>query len=133
IDTSKRLAALAFDAPAPVREQAIRALGERGLRARWSGTQWPADAVQVADDALFKLADAMTSAGKIASEALPLALRHVASEASSAIIARAPGLWGEAIECFATPALARVLYVSLDDIPPQHRLRALRLVAATLG
>ncbi len=75
----------------------------------------------------------MTPDGRIASEALPGALRHVQAEASSAVIARAPGLWGEAIECYATAALARVLYISLDDIPLQHRKRALRLVAATLA
>jgi hypothetical protein len=42
-------------------------------------------------------------------------------------------VWGEAIEAFATPALARVLLVCLEDIPPQHRLRAIRLVGAVLG
>jgi hypothetical protein len=135
VDTMKRLAALAHDAsaPPPVRESAIRALGDRELRGKHAATRWEPEAVNVADDALWRLADAMTPQGKIASEALPFALRGVATEASAAVIARAPGLWGEAIECFATPALARVLYVSLDDIPAQHRLRALRLVAATLG
>jgi hypothetical protein len=49
------------------------------------------------------------------------------------MFARAPGLWGQALECFASPALARVLLVCLEDIPPQHRLRTLRLVAAVLG
>lgn len=135
VDTAKRLAALALDAgaPVPVRERAIAALGDRAVRDGHAATRWPADALQIADDALFKLADAMTAAGKLASEALPIALRAVASEASAAVIARAPGLWGAAIECFATPALGRVLYVSLDDIPPAHRVRALRLLAATLG
>ena len=134
-ETAKRLAALAHDAtaPAPVREAAIHALGDRQLRGKHGQTQWAVDAIQIADDALWRLADAMTPDGKIASEALPIALRHVQAEASSAVIARAPGLWGEAIEAYATPALARVLYVSLDDIPAQHRLRALRLLAATLG
>ena len=55
------------------------------------------------------------------------------ADALAAVFARAPGLWGEALECFATPPLARVLLVSIDDIPPQHRLRALRLIGATLG
>ena len=134
-ETAKRLAALAHDAtaPSPVREAAIRALGDRQLRGKHAATQWSTDALQIADDALWRLADAMTPAGKIASEALPIALRHVQAEASSAVIARAPGLWGEAIEAYATPALARVLYVSLDDLPAHHRLRALRLLAATLG
>ena len=135
VETATRLAAVALDAatPAPVREQAIWALGYRQLRAMHAQTQWPAAAVQVADEALVKLADAATAAGKITSEQLPIALRHVQWEGAAAVIARAPGLWGEAIECFGTPALARVLLVCLDDIPPQHRLRALRLVVTLLG
>jgi hypothetical protein len=135
VETVTRLAEVAQDAatPAPVREQAIWALGDRQVRARHASTQWPAAAVQVADEALVRLATAATAASKVASEALPIALRHVQWEGAAAVIARAPGLWGEAIECFATPALGRVLLVCLEDIPPQHRLRALRLVVATLG
>lgn len=135
VETATRLAAVALDPATPhrVREQAIRTLGDRQLRALHRATQWPAAAVQVADEALVKLADAATAAGKVTSEQLPIALRHVQWEGAAAVIARSPGLWGEAIECFATPALARVLLVCLDDIAPQHRLRAARLVAATLA
>jgi hypothetical protein len=135
VETVKRLAALALDAatPQPVREQAIWSLGYRQVRAMHPDTQWPAAAVQLADEALVKLADEATKAGKIASEQLPLALRHVQWEGAFAMFARAPGLWGQALECFGSPALARVLLVCLEDIPPQHRMRALRLVAATLG
>jgi hypothetical protein len=135
VDTAQRLAAIALDAatPLPVREQAICTLGYRQLRTLHPATRWPADAVQLADEALVKLADAATTAGKIGSEELPLALRHVQWEGASAAFARAPGLWGEALECFASPALARVLLVCLEDIVPQHRLRAIRLVAAVLG
>jgi hypothetical protein len=134
-ETARLLADVATDAhaPAPVREQAIRVLGDRSLRARHPSTLWSAEALHVADDALLKLADAATAAGKLTSEALPIALRHVHSDLLSALFARAPGLWGEAIECFATPPLARVLFVSLDDIQPQHRVRTLRLVALALG
>jgi len=78
-------------------------------------------------------AAASTARGKITSEELPHALRHVASDGLAAVFARAPGLWGDALECFASPPLARVLAVSIEDIPPQHRVRVLRLVAATLG
>jgi hypothetical protein len=135
LETATRLAALALDAttPPPVREQAIWSLGYRQLRSMHPATLWPTEAVQLADEALVKLADAATTAGKITSEQLPLALRHVQWEGASAMYARAPGLWGQALECFASPALARVLLVCLEDVPPQHRLRALRLVAATLG
>jgi hypothetical protein len=134
-ETAKRLAKLALDAatPAPVREQAIRSLGVRQIRAMHPATQWSAEAVQLADEALVRLAHEATAASKITSDELPHALRHVASDGIAAVFARAPGLWGDALECFASPPLARVLAVSIDDIPPQHRVRALRLVAATLG
>ncbi len=133
--TAKRLAAVALDAatPAPVREQAIWSLGYRQLRAMHPTTKWSTEAIQIADEALVRIAHAATSDGQIGSERLPQALRHVHDATLAAVFARAPGLWGEALECFATPPLARVLFVSIDDIAPQHRLRALRLIAATLG
>ena len=135
VETAKRLAKIVGDpaTPYPVREQATWALGHRQLRALHPSTQWAPDAVQIADEALAKLADAMTAAGKISSEQLPHALRHVQSDMTSAIFAKTPGLWGDALECFATPPLARVLFVSIGDIPAQHRIRVLRLIAATLG
>ena len=134
-DTATRLGALALDpaTPLPVREQAIWALGDRQSRGLYPGTQWTAEAVQLADEALVRIASDATIRGKITSEQLPHALRHVASDGLAAVLARAPGLWGESLECFASPPLARVLAVLIDDLPPQHRLRALRLVAATLG
>jgi hypothetical protein len=134
-ETARRLAKLALDpaTPPPVREQAIRTLGYRQIRAMHPATQWPADAVQLADEALVRIAGEATLAGKITSEQLPHALRHVASDGMAAVFARAPGQWGDSLECFASPPLARVLAVSIEDIPPQHRLRVLRLVAATLG
>lgn len=134
-ETARRLARLALDpaTPQPVREQAIWSLGYRQIRAMHPATRWPADAVQLADEALVRIAGEATLAGKITSEQLPHALRHVASDGIAAVFARAPGLWGDSLECFASPPLARVLAVSIEDIPPQHRLRVLRLVAATLG
>src|SRR5690242_1792175 len=128
VETVKRLAALALDdaTPQPVREQAIWSLGYRQIRAGHPSTRWPTDAVQLADEALVQLANAATTAGKVTSEQLPLAMRHVQWEGAGAVFARAPGLWGQAIECFATPAVARVLLVSLEDMPPQHRMRAIR-------
>jgi len=135
VETVQRLSKVAFDpaTPQPVREQAIWTLGYRQVRVAHPSTRWPTDAVQLADEALVKLADAASSAGKVTSEQLPLAMRHVQWEGASAVFARAPGLWGEAIESFATPALARVLLVCLEDIPPQHRMRAIRLVGGVLG
>ncbi len=133
-ETAKRLATVALDAatPQPVREQAIWALGDRQIRGRCPGTQWTAEAVQLADEALVRVAVEATARGKVTSEQLPHALRHVASDGLAAVFARAPGLWGEALESFASPALARVLAVLIEDIPAQHRIRVLRLVAATL-
>jgi hypothetical protein len=140
LDTAERLARLALDpaTPAPVREQAIWSLGYRQLRGMHPSTRWTTEAIQIADEALVKLADVATTEGKIATEQLPLALRHVQWEGAAAIFARAPSLWGQALECqalecFGTAALGRVLLVSIEDIPPQHRLRALRLIAALLG
>jgi len=135
VESANRLANIALDdaAPQPVREQAIGALGDRQLCAKHPATRWTAEAVQVADEALVRLAGDATVRGKLTSEQLPHALRHVAADGLAAVFARAPGMWGDSLECFASPPLARVLAVSLDDIRPPHRLRVLRLVAATLG
>lgn len=133
--TIERLAELALD-PAilqPVREQAIWALGHRQLRAKHRSVLWSAAAVARADDVLVGLADATTRAGALCSCELPEALRHVQWEGASAIYARAPGLWGPALECFGSPAFARVLLVNARDVPPRHRPRALQLCAAVLG
>lgn len=133
--TMNKLAIVALDpaTPGPVRDQAIWALGHRQVCARHPSTLWSAAAVARADDALVDLADAATKAGRVCSRELPEALRHVQWEGASAIYARAPGLWGAAIECFGSPALARVLLVCLPDIPPRHRRRAAQLCAAVLG
>ncbi|CAN5890850.1 hypothetical protein BH11MYX2_BH11MYX2_09210 [soil metagenome] len=133
VETVKRLAKVLTDAPATVRDAAIATLGDRQVRQRHASTKWTVETVHAADEVLEKLADAETKEGKIASDALPIALRAVQSELVAAIFAKAPGLWGNAIEAFATAPLARVLFVSLPDIAPQHRLRVLRLIAATLG
>jgi hypothetical protein len=134
-ETAVRLGKLALDpaTPLPVREQAIWSLGYRQSRGLHPGTQWTAEAVQLADEALVRIASEAATRGKITSEQLPHALRHVASDGLAAVLARAPGLWGDSLECFASPPLARVLAVLIEDLPPQHRLRVLRLVAATLG
>jgi hypothetical protein len=131
----ERLASLALDtkAPHPIREQAICALGDRQLRARHHATLWSPQAIQRADDVLVGLADHVTRAGQMLFAQLPIALRHVQWDGASAVCARAPGLWGSALECFGTPALARVVLVCVEDLPPAHRVRALRLSAALLG
>ena len=135
VETATRLTRVALDAdtPTPVREQAIWTLGYRQLRGMHPATRWSAEAIALADEALIRIAWDAATRGKITSEQLPHALRHVASDGLAAVFARAPGLWGDALESFASPPLARVLAVSIEDIPAQHRLRVLRLVAATLG
>ncbi len=135
VDTVKRLIAVIGDTatPPPVRDQAIWTLGYRQLRGLHPDTRWAPDAIQIADDALARLAHESTATGAIASERLAQACRHIAADTMMAAFARAPGLWGDALEAFATPPLARVLFVSLDDIPAQHRIRVLRLVGAALG
>ncbi len=135
VETARRLVALACDpaTPPPVRDQAIWTLGNRQLRALHPTTRWAPDAIHIADDALARLAHDSTATGAIASERLAHACRHIAADTMMAAFARAPGLWGDALEAFATPPLARVLFVSLDDIPAQHRIRVLRLVGAALG
>lgn len=134
VDSVRRLAAVAQDkgAPPEVRDEAITSLAARQVRAMHASTRWPPEAVQLADEALFRIADAAAAEGKV-SDRIAHALRHVSADALAAVLARAPGPWGEAIECFATAPLARVLLVSIDDIPPRHRLRVLRLIVATLG
>jgi hypothetical protein len=131
-EASKRLAALA-SAPGPARDAAIAALGQRELRGLHPATKWPTDAIQIADEALIGIAHQATTDGHLGSDTLSHALRHVQDPALAAVIARAPALWGKALECFATPPLARVLLISLDDIAPEDRVRALRLIAATIG
>lgn len=135
LDGVRRLAQLALDdaTPRSVRDQAIAALGARELRDHHPATRWPADAVQLADDALVRLAGAQAAGGAVGGAVLQHALRHVAGDGIAAVFAKSPARWAGALECFATAPLARVLAVSIDDIAPPHRLRVLRLVAATLG
>lgn len=132
VEMVKRVSAVALEPASKVRDQAIWTLGYRQLRDHHPDTRWSADALQIADDTLAKLGHDATSDGAIP-ERLAHACRHIGSDLLMAVFARAPGLWGDALEAFASPALARVLWVSLDDIPAQHRLRVLRLVGSALG
>lgn len=135
LDTARRLAKLATDRATPrtIRDHAIDALGNRQVKALHPETLWPSDAVAIADEALASVADESITAGSVTSDRLIEALRHVRSELIAAIFAQAPTLWSDAIEAFATPPLARVLLVSIGDIPPHARIRTLRLIVATLG
>jgi hypothetical protein len=135
VNTVKKLAVLATDDGTPelVREHAIRALGDRELRDRHASTWWTADAVQLADEALVRRAEMVSRERGAIGGALPGALRHVQWDGAAAVFARAPGAWADALECYATPALASVVLVSLDEVPTRHRVRAIQLVAAVLG
>ncbi len=135
VESIERLVAIVDDAEAEpaLRRCAIEAIADRQLRDRHPGTTWTPEAIQLADDALFRIADLATTERRLPFTTFPDALRHVQSNEIAAVFARSPALWGGALECFATPPLARVLAVSIDDIAPRHRVRVLRLIAATLG
>jgi len=134
-ETMTRLAKVALDntVPLAVRDQATWSLGYRQARQAHPEVLWSADAIRIADDALLTLAESATEAGRIELGQLALALRHVDDPRLFALIARAPALWAEALECYADVALAHVLFDRFAELNEQHRLRALRLAAATLG
>jgi hypothetical protein len=135
VDTVKRLAAVASDDATPValRDHALRALGDRELRDKHAATRWSPEAVQLADETLVKLAEQVSRERDAIGGDLVFALRHVQWDGAAAVFARSPGTWAGALECYATPALARVMLVLLDEIPAPHRVRVIRLVAAVLG
>ncbi len=135
VDVARRLAAVALDErePLAVRDQAAWTLGYRQARGHHPRARWDAATLAVADVALLTLVERATRDGVVALEQLPIALRHVARPDVVDALVAAPGLWGEALECFATADGARALWARFDAIGAAHQLRALRLVAATLG
>jgi hypothetical protein len=135
LESVKRLAAIASEGAAPpsVRDRAIRALGDRELRDKHPSTRWGPEAAQLADETLVKLAELVSRERDAISGELLFALRHVQWDGAAAVFARAPGTWAGALECYATPALARVVLVLLDELPAAHRVRVIQLVAAVLG
>ncbi len=134
-DTARRLGKVALDRAAPpsVRDEAIRSLGDRQIRDLDPATTWSRDAVQIADDVLGQVADESDRIGTVTFAQLPTALRHVHSDVTGANFARHPALWASALEAFATPPLARVLGVSIQEVPAGDRIRVMRLIADTLG
>ena len=105
VETAKRLSRVLADptTPEPVREQATWTLGYRQLRGMHPSTQWSTDAVQIADEALAKLADAATTAGKVASEQLPHALRHFPYD-------KVEGVWLEWLRRETNPAVLEQMF-----------------------
>ena len=95
--------------PLALRDQAAWSLGFRQALDRHASCSWSDEAVARADETLIRLAESATSASKVVLTQLPLALRHVDAPALFEVLAKAPALWGEAYEAFATPAFARVL------------------------
>lgn len=134
-DTARRLATVACDpsAPLPVRDQAVWSLGYRQARTAHPSVRWSDAAVAIADDALIAIAATETARGAITLEQLPLALRHVDHAGLDRLIAAAPALWGEAIECFLGADAARAVWARFADLGDGHRLRAMRAVTAALG
>ncbi len=135
VETVRRLAAIALDArePTALRDQAAWTLGYRQAQAMHPSVRWTEDAIAAADDALLALVQGFTAAGANPLEQLAVALRHVQRPEIIDALVGAPGLWGEALECFATPAAARALWADLDRVGGAHRRRVVRLVAHALG
>ncbi|MBL8924218.1 MAG: hypothetical protein JNJ54_35520 [Myxococcaceae bacterium] len=135
LETVDALAAVARDASAPldVRNQAVWSLGYRQRRNAHRALLWKPEVVAAADAALAELLAADAKAGKVTLEKLPLAARHARSDVVFRALAQAPALFGDAMECFADEALAQALLDQLAQVSPKHRLRSLRLIAATLG
>lgn len=128
------LAAIASseDEPIELRDQAVWSLGFRQAQQRSGALRWTDATIAAADRVLAELVRRETAAGKVRLESLPEALRHVSSPEVLDALAGAPLLWGDAFEAFATEGLARSLLEKLPDLG-EHRLRATRLAAATLG
>lgn len=124
--------ALSEDEPIELRDQAAWSLGFRQAQRRSASLRWTEAAVAAADRALAQLVRRETAVGKVRLESLPEALRHVTAPEVLDELASAPILWGGAFEAFATERLARVLLDVLPDLG-EHRPRATRLAAATLG
>ncbi len=120
-------------APLSVREQAVWTLGFRQRRHGNAALVWSSEVVAAADEILAAAIDRDVAAGKVTLENLPLAARHARSEVVLRALQRAPALFGDALECFADAPLAGAVVGALDQLSPKHRLRAIRLVFATLG
>jgi len=121
------------DAPPSVREQAVFTLGFRQRRDAHAALLWSPDVVAAADAVLAEALERDAAAGNVTLERLPLAARHARSPVVLRALQRAPALFGDALECFADEPLAHALVDALDALSPKHRLRAIRLVFATLG
>jgi hypothetical protein len=127
------LAKVALDPGEPkrLRSQAAWSLGFRQLQGRHPSLRWTPEALAMADRALLALVEG--TADRIELEELPLALRHVDHPGVLNALARRALFWAEALEAFATPALAAAIVDQLADAPDRDALRLLRLAAATLG
>ena len=100
------LAKVALDPGEPkrLRSQAAWSLGFRQLQGRHPSLRWTPEALAMADRALLALVEG--TADRIELEELPLALRHVDHPGVLNALARRALFWAEALEAFATPALA---------------------------
>lgn len=135
LKTVEALAKTARDrrAPLDVRNQAVWSLGYRQRRDAHPSLHWAPPVIEAADTVLAELLDADRVAGKVTLEQLPLAARHAHSDVVFRALAKAPALFGDAMECFADEALAQALLDQLPQVGPKHRFRSIRLIVATLG
>lgn len=116
-----------------VRNQAAWSLGYRQRRDAHPSLSWTPEVVAAADEVLAELIERDAAAGKITLDQLPLAVRHCHSPRVFRALEKAPALFGDAMECFADEGLATALLAQLAEVNPAHRLRSIRLIAATLG
>lgn len=120
-------------APLSVRDQAAWSLGFRQRRDAHASLRWTTDVTAAADAVLAEALERDLTAQKVSLEQLPLTARHAHSDGVFRVLQKAPALFGDALEAFADAPLAHAVLDQLEAVAPAHRLRAIRLIVATLG
>jgi len=132
VETMERVARLALDdsRPPAVRDQAAWTLCFRQRQTRHPSLHFSPEAETVADRSLLTLLD---RGGLAALPQLAAGLRHVCAPEILDWLARDVVAAQDAIECFATPALARAACQAALDLDSGAGTRALTLASATLA
>ncbi len=132
VDTIDRVARVALDdtRSLAVRDQAAWTLCFRQRQTRPPSLYFSPEAEATADTALRALLD---RGGLQALPQLATGLRHVCAPEILDSLARDIGRARDAIECFATPALARAAFEAALDLDSGAGTRALALASCVLG
>lgn len=139
VEAATALAAIVRDAdePAELRDQAAWTLGFRQVQERSAQLVWPAEAVAIGDAAL---ADAFLADTDGALDQLPEACQHVGARDFHDRLAAALGAGTlplaravDAIDAFASPALAAALLDRIGALDARHAGVVIPLIAHTLG